>query len=71
MGVSVAIGYLLGSWLDGKTGSKPWFTLVFLLLGIAAGFVSLYKHARRTLAELNDESSDESTAIPEQENGNE
>ncbi len=71
MGVSVAIGYLLGSWLDGRYDSKPWFTLGFLLLGIAAGFVSLYKHARRTLAELNSDPQDESNGTPEQENGNE
>jgi len=70
MGVSVVLGYLLGSWLDGKADSKPWFTLGFLLLGIAAGFFSLYKHARRTLAELNSDPHDESNGTPHQENGN-
>ncbi len=71
MGVSVVIGYLLGSWLDGKADSKPWFTMGCLLLGIAAGFFSLYKHARRTLAELKSDASEESNESHTQGNGNE
>ncbi len=32
----------LGSWLDGKLGTKPFFTLLLLLIGIVAGFRNMY-----------------------------
>lgn len=32
----------LGTWLDGKLGTEPYFTLLFLLIGIVAGFRNLY-----------------------------
>jgi len=32
----------LGTWLDGALGTAPYFTLLFLLIGIAAGFRNLY-----------------------------
>lgn len=34
-------GYALDRWL----GSAPWFTLIGLLLGIASGFVNLFRAA--------------------------
>ena len=46
MGVSVLIGFLIGRWIDGKFGTQPWLTLVFTLLGVAAGFRSLNRLAR-------------------------
>lgn len=42
MAASVLVGYLSGSWLDKHFGTEPWLTLVMFLLGIAAGFKSLY-----------------------------
>jgi ATP synthase protein I len=32
----------LGTWLDRKLGTGPYFTLLFLLIGIIAGFRNLY-----------------------------
>ena len=32
----------LGSWLDRKLATEPYFTLLFLVIGIAAGFRNLY-----------------------------
>ena len=32
------IGLAIGIWLDGKFNTSPWFTLIFLVIGIAAGF---------------------------------
>ena len=46
MGVAVAIGYGVGWWLDRRFGTKPYLTMVFLLLGIAAGFLGLIRAAR-------------------------
>lgn len=42
MAISIAIGALLGHWLDGKFGTEPWLFLVFLGFGIAAAFKNLY-----------------------------
>ena len=40
--VSTFIGLGMGWWLDQKLGTKPWFTLIFLILGIVSGFRSMY-----------------------------
>ena len=37
--VGVAIGYFLDQWL----GTKPWFLLVFFVLGAAAGFMNVFR----------------------------
>ena len=45
--VSIAIGYGMGYYLDRWLGTN-WLTIVFLLFGIAAGFLSFF----RTIAKL-------------------
>ena len=30
------IGFFLGTWIDQKTGTYPWFTAIFILLGFVA-----------------------------------
>lgn len=37
------VGGLLGHGLDRWLGTKPWFMVVFLFAGFAAGFMSIYK----------------------------
>jgi ATP synthase protein I len=37
----------LGTWLDRKMGTAPYFTLLFLLIGIIAGFRNLYVLIRK------------------------
>ncbi len=37
--VGSAIGWQLDRWL----GTKPWLLLLFMLLGLAAGFISLFR----------------------------
>jgi len=41
--VSIAAGAFMGYWLDGKLGTFPWLSILFLFLGIAAGFLSLLR----------------------------
>ncbi|MGA2182128.1 MAG: AtpZ/AtpI family protein [Bryobacteraceae bacterium] len=36
------VGYIIGHYLDKAFGTS-WLTLVFLLLGIAAGFIELFR----------------------------
>ena len=46
--VGFCMGYGLDYWLD--TG--PWGKLVFLLIGIAAGFLNVYRDSRRLLKKM-------------------
>ena len=40
---ATAIGLLIGYGLDRLLGTEPWLTMVFALLGIAAGFLNLFR----------------------------
>jgi ATP synthase protein I len=46
IGIAMALAIFgclfLGIWLDSKLGTKPWFTYLLLLIGIAAGFRNMY-----------------------------
>ena len=46
--VGFAIGYGLDYWLD----TSPWCKLFFLLLGIAAGFLNVYRDTRHLLKKM-------------------
>ena len=54
IGFSLAITIVgsayLGRWLDGKFGTEPALTLVFLVLGLLAGFVGAYRQLQRVMA---------------------
>ena len=41
--VATFLGLALGYYLDKYLGTKPWLTLLFLLFGIAAGFINLFR----------------------------
>lgn len=47
--VSVMLGFFLGRWLDGWLHTDPWLTLAGLMLGAAAGFVEIFRIAKRYL----------------------
>ena len=51
MGLSVAIGLAIGLALDKYLGTTPWLALVFLLLGVVAGFMALFRLAREIQGE--------------------
>jgi ATP synthase protein I len=42
MAFSIALGALIGYYLDRWLGTKPWFFFVFLGFGIAAAFRNLF-----------------------------
>jgi len=42
MALSIAIGALLGYYVDNKFDTGPWFSFIGLGLGIAAAFRNLY-----------------------------
>ena len=47
MGVAVAIGLLIGWFLDRLFGTRPWLTIAFFFFGILAGFGNLVRLARK------------------------
>jgi len=55
---SIVIGTLFGVWLDGKFNTKPWLTLFFLGIGIAAGVKNAWHFIKKSGA-LEKESSGE------------
>lgn len=47
MVVATFIGLLAGIYIDKYLGTKPWFTIIFLFLGIAAGFRNIYLQTKK------------------------
>ena len=43
---SILVGMMIGLGIDNFFSTKPVFLLIFLVLGIIAGFYSLYKSAQ-------------------------
>ncbi len=41
--VGLIIGYFLDKWL----GTKPWLTMIFFFLGIAAGFKNMFDEIKK------------------------
>ncbi len=48
MVVSTFVGFAIGYWvLDKYLDTFPWFTIIFFFLGITAGFMYLFKIAKK------------------------
>jgi len=43
LGATLALSALLGYWLDGKLGTLPWLTIVFVFLGAWAALYHVYR----------------------------
>ena len=52
--VATVIGLVAGYWADRWLGTSPWLMLIGLGLGIAAGFVNLFRSVKRAERELDD-----------------
>jgi len=52
--VSTIIGLVGGYYADRLLGTSPWLLLLGLALGIAAGFVNLFRSVNRADRELDD-----------------
>ncbi|MBI4684748.1 MAG: AtpZ/AtpI family protein [Nitrospirae bacterium] len=48
------VGLAMGYGLDKILNTSPWMTIIFLILGIIAGFRELVRMARRTYNENNE-----------------
>jgi ATP synthase protein I len=46
--LAIFIGLAIGVYLDRRFETSPWFTLIFLVLGIAAGFRNIALAIKKT-----------------------
>ena len=47
VGLSVVVGFLIGTWLDGWLETAPWFLLIFGIAGIIAGYRGMFRMVKR------------------------
>lgn len=47
LGLSVAIGLLVGYFLDKRLGTEPWMLLLWMVLGLVAGFRGVFRAIAR------------------------
>jgi len=45
MAVATCIGWAFGAWLDGEWGTEPYFMFFGLAIGVAAGFIGMFRAA--------------------------
>jgi ATP synthase protein I len=45
--VAIFVGLAIGVWLDRRLGTFPWLALLFMIFGVAAGFVNYYRFAKK------------------------
>ena len=43
VGLSVVVGFLIGTWLDEWLVTAPWFLIIFGIAGIIAGYRSMFR----------------------------
>ena len=46
MGACILMGYYLGSYIDGKFGTAPWFMIVLVLLFMLGAFIKFVQETR-------------------------
>jgi len=44
---AIFIGLGIGVWLDRKFDTFPWLAIIFMVFGVAAGFLNYYRFIRR------------------------
>lgn len=49
---SLLLSLLLGLWIDSRLNTQPWATLFFMLVGVAAGSVGVYRLITSVLEDL-------------------
>lgn len=49
--IATFIGLALGLWLDKVFNTSPWLTVIFLVLGIVAGFRNFYRFMTKSAKE--------------------
>jgi ATP synthase protein I len=56
---ATVIGLFIGLKLDKWLGTSPWFTGIFFLLGLIAGFRNLFQYVKRSQKALDEDKKDD------------
>ena len=59
VGLSVFIGLAIGVWLDSKFDTSPKLALLFLVFGVASGFLNYYRFIKRQQDEDKEDKKDQ------------
>ena len=51
---ALIVGVILGWWLDDLLGTSPWLKIIFIVLGIGAGILNVYRTGMRMAEDLHD-----------------
>ena len=51
VGLSVVVGFLIGTLLDDWLDTEPWFLIIFGIAGIIAGYRSMFRMVKRMQAD--------------------
>ena len=46
MGAAILLGFYVGSYLDGKLGTDPWFMVLFVILCIVGAFIKFVQSTK-------------------------
>lgn len=41
--VAIGLGWVIGRWLDARIGTAPWLTALFVVFGLVAGILNVYR----------------------------
>jgi hypothetical protein len=66
MGLSLAIGFFSGRWLDARLGTKPYLALTGFFLGIVAAGLALYRVGRSVQRKLDEDAKRERADHPDE-----
>ncbi len=47
LGLAVALGYWVGSWLDRRYHTEPWFMMALVVAGVISGIREAYRVSRK------------------------
>ena len=47
MAATILLGYYVGHFLDQRFGTDPWLMILFLLVGVAFGFIQFFRMTRK------------------------
>lgn len=67
--VTIVVGVLLGLWVDGAVGTRPWGLLVCMLAGVAAGTFGVYRQVAAAIDLIDRQRVDDAASQRQDERG--
>jgi F0F1-type ATP synthase assembly protein I len=67
--IIILAAVLLGLWVDNINGTKPWFTLMFLLVSVPISLASMFLVVRSAIGRIKTDTSEEKPMEDEEETG--